>query len=71
MTLKYHPDGPKTGISSGSRRGFVFRANFIGALMLQQKMGPEAFVITIFPDDRKKASDHRSFEKRVDKTGFF
>ena len=38
--------GIGVGISSG--------ANFIGALMLQEKLGPEAVVVTIFPDDNKK-----------------
>ena len=38
--------GLGVGISSG--------ANFIGALMLQNKMGPGAIVVTVFPDDNKK-----------------
>ncbi|WP_430931813.1 PLP-dependent cysteine synthase family protein [Saccharicrinis sp. 156] len=38
--------GIGVGISSG--------ANFIGALMLQEKIGPEAVVATIFSDDNKK-----------------
>jgi cysteine synthase A len=38
--------GLGVGISSG--------ANFIGALMLQNKMGAGAVVVTVFPDDNKK-----------------
>lgn len=38
--------GLGVGISSG--------ANFIGALMLQERMGPGAVVVTVFPDDNKK-----------------
>ena len=38
--------GLGVGISSG--------ANFIGALMLSEQMGPEATVVTVFPDDNKK-----------------
>lgn len=38
--------GLGVGISSG--------ANFIGALMLQNKMGRDAVVVTVFPDDNKK-----------------
>jgi cysteine synthase A len=34
------------GISSG--------ANFIAALKIQEKLGPETAVVTIFPDDNKK-----------------
>jgi len=34
------------GISSG--------ANFIGALKVQDEMGPGAVVVTVFPDDNKK-----------------
>jgi cysteine synthase A len=38
--------GLAVGISSG--------ANFIGALMLQNEMGADAVVTTVFPDDNKK-----------------
>ena len=38
--------GLGVGISSG--------ANFLGALMLQDEMGDEAVVTTVFPDDNKK-----------------
>ena len=38
--------GIAVGISSG--------ANFIGALMLQNQMGADAVVVTVFPDDNKK-----------------
>jgi cysteine synthase A len=34
------------GISSG--------ANFIAALKIQEKLGPDTVVVTIFPDDNKK-----------------
>jgi len=38
--------GLGVGISSG--------ANFIGALMVQEKLGDSAVVATVFPDDNKK-----------------
>jgi cysteine synthase A len=38
--------GLAVGISSG--------ANFLGALMLQQRLGADAVVVTVFPDDNKK-----------------
>ncbi|MFQ6113521.1 MAG: PLP-dependent cysteine synthase family protein [bacterium] len=38
--------GVAVGISSG--------ANFIGALMVQNELGPDAVVTTVFPDDNKK-----------------
>lgn len=38
--------GLGVGISSG--------ANFLGGLLVQQEMGPEAVVVTVFPDDNKK-----------------
>ena len=38
--------GLAVGISSG--------ANFIGALMIQNQMGDDAVVVTVFPDDNKK-----------------
>jgi cysteine synthase A len=38
--------GLAVGISSG--------ANFIGALMVQEELGPDAVVVTVFSDDNKK-----------------
>jgi cysteine synthase len=38
--------GLAVGISSG--------ANFLGALMVQNELGPDAVVATVFPDDNKK-----------------
>ena len=38
--------GLGVGISSG--------ANFIGALVAQEELGPDAVVVTVFPDDNKK-----------------
>jgi cysteine synthase A len=38
--------GLGVGISSG--------ANFLGALKVQEEMGPDAVVVTVFPDDNKK-----------------
>jgi cysteine synthase A len=38
--------GVAVGISSG--------ANFLGALMIQNELGPEAVVATVLPDDNKK-----------------
>lgn len=38
--------GLGVGISSG--------ANFLGAVAIQNEMGPDANIITIFPDDNKK-----------------
>ena len=38
--------GIGVGISSG--------ANFLGALMLQNKLGKDAVVVTVFPDTNKK-----------------
>lgn len=38
--------GLAVGISSG--------ANFLGALKVQEQLGPEAVVVTVFPDDNKK-----------------
>ena len=38
--------GLAVGISSG--------ANFLGALMVQDELGPDAVVSTVFPDDNKK-----------------
>jgi cysteine synthase len=64
--------GLGVGISSG--------ANFIGVLQVQEELGPEAVVVTVFPDDNKKylstvllqdepvRSDY--FAPRVDLLGF-
>jgi cysteine synthase A len=41
-----HDLGIGVGISSG--------ANFIGALMVQEQLGSDAIVVTVFPDDNKK-----------------
>ena len=38
--------GLGVGVSSG--------ANFLGALMIQEELGPDAVVVTVFPDDNKK-----------------
>jgi cysteine synthase A len=38
--------GLGVGISSG--------ANLVGAIMVQDAMGPDAVVVTVFPDDNKK-----------------
>ncbi len=38
--------GMGVGISSG--------ANFLGALMVQEELGSDAVVVTVFPDDNKK-----------------
>jgi cysteine synthase A len=38
--------GIGVGISSG--------ANFLGAIIVQNQLGPEAVVVTVFPDDNKK-----------------
>lgn len=38
--------GLGVGISSG--------ANFLGALLVQEQLGPESLVVTLFPDDNKK-----------------
>jgi len=38
--------GLGVGISSG--------ANFLGALLVQEKLGADATVVTVFPDDNKK-----------------
>ena len=38
--------GLGVGISSG--------ANFLGALMVQNELGPGSIVTTVFPDDNKK-----------------
>ena len=46
MAQKLARCGLGVGISSG--------ANFIGALMLQNKLGKDSIIVTVFPDDNKK-----------------
>ena len=46
MAQKLAKFGLGVGISSG--------ANFIGALMLQNKLGKDSIIVTVFPDDNKK-----------------
>ena len=46
MAQKLAKCGLGVGISSG--------ANFIGALMLQNKLGKDSVIVTVFPDDNKK-----------------
>ena len=46
MAQKLAKCGLGVGISSG--------ANFIGALMLQNKLGKDSIIVTVFPDDNKK-----------------
>ncbi len=54
--------GIGVGISSG--------ANFIGALQLQNKIGNEAVVATVFPDDNKKYLSTDLFRDEPAKDGF-
>ena len=44
----------KLGASLGLAVGISAGANFLGALMVQDEMGGEAVVTTVFPDDNKK-----------------
>ena len=46
MAQKLAKCGLGVGISSG--------ANFIGALILQNKLGKDSVIVTVFPDDNKK-----------------
>ncbi|MGE5803611.1 MAG: PLP-dependent cysteine synthase family protein [Gemmatimonadota bacterium] len=46
MAQQLAQHGLAEGISSG--------ANFIGALMIQNELGPDAVVVTVFPDSNKK-----------------
>jgi len=46
MAQKLASEGLAVGISSG--------ANFLGALMAQERLGPDAVVATVFADDNKK-----------------
>ncbi len=55
--------GIAVGISSG--------ANFIGALMVQNELGKEAVVVTVFSDDNKKYLSTDLMKKEPVKPGFF
>lgn len=55
--------GLGVGISSG--------ANFIGALMLLEKLGPDATVVTVFPDDNKKYLSTDLVREEPIKDGFY
>ena len=46
MAQKLARCGLGVGISSG--------ANFIGTLILQNKLGKDSVIVTVFPDDNKK-----------------
>jgi cysteine synthase A len=54
--------GLGVGISSG--------ANFIGALQVQNKMGKDAVVVTVFPDDNKKYLSTDLLQDETVKKGF-
>ncbi|HRC84296.1 MAG TPA: PLP-dependent cysteine synthase family protein [Thermoanaerobaculia bacterium] len=54
--------GIAVGISSG--------ANFLGALLIQQQLGPEAVVVTVFPDDNKKYLSTDLLREEPTKAGF-
>lgn len=54
--------GIGVGISSG--------ANFIGALRAQEKLGPDAIVVTVFPDDNKKYLSTDLLREEPAKDGF-
>jgi cysteine synthase A len=63
MAQKLSSDlGLGVGISSG--------ANFIGAMMLQNEMGEDAVVATVFPDDNKKYLSTDLFGEEPVKEGF-
>lgn len=55
--------GLGVGISSG--------ANFLGALMVQEEMGPEAVVATVFSDDNKKYLSTDLFGEEPARDDFF
>jgi cysteine synthase len=44
----------KLAASLGLALGISSGANFIGALMIQNELGDDAVVTTVFPDDNKK-----------------
>ena len=54
--------GLGVGISSG--------ANFLGALKVQERMGSDAVVVTLFPDDNKKYLSTDLFRKEPLQDGF-
>ncbi len=54
--------GLGVGISSG--------ANFLGALQVQNELGREAIVITVFPDDNKKYLSTDLMREEPEKKGF-
>ena len=54
--------GIGVGISSG--------ANFLGALMVQEELGEEAVVVTVFPDDNKKYLSTDLLREEPVKDGF-
>jgi len=54
--------GIGVGISSG--------ANFIGAVMLQNKLGSDKVIVTIFPDDNKKYLSTDLLKKETEKSSF-
>jgi len=62
MAQKLARLGLGVGISSG--------ANFIAALMAQEKLGPEAVVVTIFSDDNKKYLSTDLMREEPVKLGF-
>lgn len=55
--------GLGVGISSG--------ANFLGALQVQERMGSDAVVVTVFPDDNKKYLSTDLLKEEPLKPGFF
>jgi cysteine synthase len=54
--------GLAVGISSG--------ANFLGAVQVQESLGPEAVVVTVFPDDNKKYLSTDLLREEPVKDGF-
>ena len=54
--------GIGVGISSG--------ANFLGALKIQNKLGNEKVIVTVFPDDNKKYLSTDLLKKEPEKEGF-
>lgn len=54
--------GLAVGISSG--------ANFLGALLAQERLGPDSTVVTVFPDDNKKYLSTDLLREEPPKVGF-
>jgi len=56
----------KLGAEAGLAVGISSGANLVGALKLQDELGPESTVVTVFPDDNKKylSTDLLRFEPR-------